>query len=367
MATLRWRLVWVLLWLVILAAIPVSVVSRRHMEPPSKPGMSRHNSGRAAAVHPRPGDEESAPREALKPLSLDQPPPPPLGVEPPFPALGRGSRPPATAGVAASLGLQPPPDTVPPPRPPSLDSPAPTVTLPLPLFTLPLPSLGLRLPFFDPPLPAPSLPRLHATQTSPPGTDASQGGPDSTSMTPPQISLVLLTHSRDDVGFQRLPGLLSSLIKFFPQSLVHTLFVVVPDYDRTTFSDEDYPVLRSCRKVFRVKVLTDTDLCSASRSFFDQHLPRAEHPGRGGRCVGCGVWLISGTSPSPPLRDQRPCQSSSFPRSMEFGGSFFWGVYADQVFSVIWGWGWYVRDTGCCPATHFHPFLSFEGGDGGIT
>ena len=50
-----------------------------------------------------------------------------------------------------------------------------------------------------------------------------------------------------------------------------------------------------------------------------------------------------------------------------FGVFLFVVVHEDQGFPVIWGWRWCFRDTDCCPATHFHPFLSFGGGDWGIT
>ena len=32
-------------------------------------------------------------------------------------------------------------------------------------------------------------------------------------------------------------------------------------------------------------------------------------------------------------------------------------VFEYQVFSVVWGWGWYFRDTDYCPATHFFPTI----------
>ena len=41
-------------------------------------------------------------------------------------------------------------------------------------------------------------------------------------------------------------------------------------------------------------------------------------------------------------------------------------VHEDQVFPVIWCWGWYFRDIDCCPATPLHPFLSFGVADWGF-
>ena len=43
----------------------------------------------------------------------------------------------------------------------------------------------------------------------------------------------------------------------------------------------------------------------------------------------------------------------------ELGTSFF--LWPTKMFAVIWGWGWYFRDTDCCLATHFHPFVSSGG------
>ena len=50
------------------------------------------------------------------------------------------------------------------------------------------------------------------------------------------------------------------------------------------------------------------------------------------------------------------------------GGSFLWLSMKTNVFSS-WGLGlgWYFRETHCCPATRFHPFLSVAGRDRGIT
>ena len=36
-------------------------------------------------------------------------------------------------------------------------------------------------------------------------------------------------------------------------------------------------------------------------------------------------------------------------------------VHEDQPFSEIWGWGWSLRGTDCCPVTHLHPLLVLWG------
>ena len=72
-----------------------------------------------------------------------------------------------------------------------------------------------------------------------------------------------------------------------------------------------------------------------------------------------------------PLQEQLACQSNSRFRFRNFWNRGIWrfrflGALEYQVFSVVWGWGWYFRDADCCPATHFRAFLSFGGGDWGI-
>ena len=80
------------------------------------------------------------------------------------------------------------------------------------------------------------------------------------------------------------------------------------------------------------------------------------------------------TLPPPPfLAEQNPCESKSSNRCCfrNFWKLVIWRfhflvVHEDHIFSVFLGLVWYFRDIGCYPYTHFHPSLSFRGGDWGI-
>ena len=66
----------------------------------------------------------------------------------------------------------------------------------------------------------------------------------------------------------------------------------------------------------------------------------------------------------PPLA-RAPCQSKNACRLRNFWSCGIWRFFL--WLSMKTGgflWGWYFRDSGCCPATHL---LSFGGGDWGIT
>ena len=69
----------------------------------------------------------------------------------------------------------------------------------------------------------------------------------------------------------------------------------------------------------------------------------------------------------PPTPTTTPLSEEQYVLFPQLFGRFVYLVACeDQGLFVIWGWGWYFRNTDCCPATHFHSLLSFGDGNWGI-
>eukprot|EP00667_Euglena_gracilis_P011385 EG_transcript_11632 len=99
-----------------------------------------------------------------------------------------------------------------------------------------------------------------------------------------RVCLVLCTRLADPRGFPRLPLLLESVVKFMAPTLVHTLFLVVPDADAVHFSNAVDALHRFASGLrFAVEVVPDSHLLPHPRARYLSLTPALENApaGRG--------------------------------------------------------------------------------------